>query len=394
MSRHLTEKEIKEAKVEKSIREKMRAALEESMEPGKMQLHSTDSGGMWRRVATEDAIRGFCDSIGDTNPLYRSQDYARKSIYGGLIAPPHFLSTISAFSGIGARRKTEPEFTMTGFDAGSQVEWYKIIRENDEFIVFDIPTEVVDLTRDHTPIRFLTRGNRIYKNQRDEVVAVVTGSVIGTVAGSLSNSPGQGTWELPEQRHFSEEEVNEWYQLTEQEEIRGADPRFWEDTDVGDTLPHTHHVCTMMEYIAFVAGRGRWGNWYLQMAQRKNMWQNLIDPDNGLPDFGGLHLTDTSAQRMGMPMTSCAGGLLFNWLGKLVTNWMGDTGFLKKLGVEYRKPLWRGSMALCKGEVLKKYIENDEHLVNLHISIEDHNGNLMIPNGSATVALPSRHMEK
>jgi hypothetical protein len=71
---------------------------------------------------------------------------------------------------------------------------------------------------------------------------------------------------------------------------------------------------------------------------------------------------------------------------------MGDAGFLKKMRYQIRAALWRDSLALCKGQVVKKYIESDKHLVDLHLTLEDNNGVFMIPNGSATVVLPSRHM--
>jgi acyl dehydratase len=382
MKRYLTEEEISKAKADKSIRDKMRAALEEKIEVGKMQF----GGGMMRLAATEDAIKIFCDGNGDLNPLYRSRDYAKNSVYGGIIAPPYFLST-----GMGGKRNAELDFAMTGVNAGTRAEWFKIIRAGDEFTYFDIPTEVVDLTREHTRIHFMICGNRVYKNQRGEVVAVVNGSVIQTVASPPREK--QETKELPKLRRFSEEEVEEWYQLIEQEEIRGATPRFWEDINVGDQMPPTHRVSTMTEYVAFSVARGVANSWRLQMAQNRQTWRRLIDPESGLPDFAGLHLTDVSARRMGMPLNSCAGAQMFNWLGHMITNWMGDTGFLKKLDVQYRRPLWRDLLALCKGEVVKKYVNDDEHLVDLHISVEDYDGNPSIPNGSATVVLPSRHME-
>ncbi len=382
MRRYLTEEEINKAKADKSIRDKMRAAIEEKMGIGKMQF----GAAMVPRAATEDAIRLFCDSNSDLNPLFRSRDYAKNSIYGGIIAPSYFLST-----GMGSKRGAEQDFAMTGVDAGTRAEWFEIIRAGDEFTVFDVPTEVIDLTREHTQIHFMIRGNRVYKNQRGEVVAIVSGSVIQTVASPPKEK--RGTRELPKSRHYSEQEVEEWYQLIEQEEIRGANPRFWEDVNVDDQLPPTHRVSTMTEYVAFSVGRGMARSWRLQMAQNKETWRRLIDPESGLPDFAGLHLKDISAQRMGMPLATSAGAQMFNWLGHMITNWMGDTGFLKKMDVQYRKPLWRESLALCKGKVVKKYIEGDEHLVDLHISVEDYDGNLSIPNGSTTVVLPSRHME-
>ena len=44
--------------------------------------------------STRDTIRHFCDGIGDTNPLYTNEEYARSTQYGRLIAPPCFLYSV------------------------------------------------------------------------------------------------------------------------------------------------------------------------------------------------------------------------------------------------------------------------------------------------------------
>jgi acyl dehydratase len=396
MPRYLTEEEINKAKADKSIRDKMRAALEDDMDVGKIQICAMDEFGgfgMGRRVATEDAIRTFCNASGDINPLFLSKDYAQKSIYGGIIAPPHFLSSIAGFTGAGIVRKRQPEFVMGGADAGSRAEWFKVIREGDRFTVFDVPSEVIDLTREHTPVQFLSRGHRVFKNQRDEVVAIVRGSLIQTLVPMPKENQGGGGFKLSQRRRFSLQEVEDWYHLIEKEEIRGASPRFWEDVNVDDQLPPTHHVFTMMENIAFMVGWGVGsGNWRLQMARNKESWGKIVDPETGLPDFVGPHMTDASAQRMGLPMANCAGIQMYAWLCHLVTNWMGDAGFLKMLEAQYRKPLWLGSMAICKGHVVNKYVEDGKHLVDLQLSLEDHDGNPSIPSASATVELLSKHL--
>jgi hypothetical protein len=43
--------------------------------------------------ANDDTIRHYVDGIGDTNHLFRDADYARKTRYGGIIAPGTFLFT-------------------------------------------------------------------------------------------------------------------------------------------------------------------------------------------------------------------------------------------------------------------------------------------------------------
>jgi 3-hydroxybutyryl-CoA dehydratase len=39
-------------------------------------------------VLTLEAIHKYCHSVGDLNPLYFDEEVAKKSVYGGLIAPP------------------------------------------------------------------------------------------------------------------------------------------------------------------------------------------------------------------------------------------------------------------------------------------------------------------
>lgn len=39
------------------------------------------------------AVKKFAEAIGDPHPLYVDEDYAKNTIYGGLIAPPTFPQT-------------------------------------------------------------------------------------------------------------------------------------------------------------------------------------------------------------------------------------------------------------------------------------------------------------
>jgi hypothetical protein len=38
---------------------------------------------------------------------------------------------------------------------------------------------------------------------------------------------------------------------------------------------------------------------------------------------------------------------------------------LKRLACQIRRPLYRESLALCTGKVVKKYVEGNEHLIDL-----------------------------
>ena len=47
--------------------------------------------GINNKLACADLIRHYVDAIGDINPLWRSEEYAKSTKYGRIIAPPRFL---------------------------------------------------------------------------------------------------------------------------------------------------------------------------------------------------------------------------------------------------------------------------------------------------------------
>ncbi|MDD5039079.1 MAG: hypothetical protein PHN78_07160, partial [Dehalococcoidales bacterium] len=93
------------------------------------------------------------------------------------------------------------------------------------------------------------------------------------------------------------------------------------------------------------------------------------------------------------------GALKRQWLVQLMTDWIGDEGFLKKFSCQYRAmdyPRYMKTMAepqegetwVCKGKVTKKYVEGKEHLVDCDIAIENGKGEPTVV-GKATVVLPA-----
>ncbi len=51
------------------------------------------SSGPVRNVVEREAVRLFADAIADPSPLYRDEEVAERSRYGGLLAPPTFPRT-------------------------------------------------------------------------------------------------------------------------------------------------------------------------------------------------------------------------------------------------------------------------------------------------------------
>lgn len=46
------------------------------------------------KEVTRDSVRHFAQGMGDPNPLWQDEKYARRTRWGGLIAPPTYLYTV------------------------------------------------------------------------------------------------------------------------------------------------------------------------------------------------------------------------------------------------------------------------------------------------------------
>lgn len=78
-----------------------------------------------------------------------------------------------------------------------------------------------------------------------------------------------------------------------------------------------------------------------------------------------------------------------SWMASLVTNWMGDAAFLKRVRTEMRRFNTMGDSTWCRGTITRKYIKDGHALVDIEIRGENQRGELTTP-GLATVILPSR----
>ena len=82
------------------------------------------------------------------------------------------------------------------------------------------------------------------------------------------------------------------------------------------------------------------------------------------------------------------------WLSHLLTNWIGDEGWLYGLNLRFTGPVFAGDISTCKGEITRKYVEEGKHWVGSHfveckVWAENQRGEVST-GGTATVILPSR----
>ena len=95
------------------------------------------------------------------------------------------------------------------------------------------------------------------------------------------------------------------------------------------------------------------------------------------------------AREVGMPGGYDVGPQRISWMGQLMTNWMGDDGFLRRLSVSVRRPNIFGDVSWCRADVVDKRVDDGAHVVELELRIENQLGEVTAK-GTATIALPSR----
>lgn len=344
----------------------------------------------WCHEATRDNIRHYAHGIGDDNPLWCDPEYAAGTKYGGIIALPSFLFACSRIvSGyVGGLPGVHAMWS------GSDWTWYKPVHRNDEIFT---EAYLKDLIPHET--RFAGRAiQQIYHvdffNQQGDKVAEADSWCFRT---ERDHAREKGTKYVEARsrppRRYTEEELREAYKLYAQEEIRGANTRYWEDVQEGEELPVLFKgPMTVTGFIAYAQG---WGGLYIRA--NKLAWQ-LIDahPGVGIKNRFGIpdvpervHWEEDFALEVGAPGAYDYGPERASWLTHQLTNWMGDDGFLRKAQCKVRRHNPEGDMLFIKGKVLRKFVENGVHLVEIEQEGRNQDNELSVV-GSGVVELPSR----
>lgn len=96
-----------------------------------------------------------------------------------------------------------------------------------------------------------------------------------------------------------------------------------------------------------------------------------------------------STEDQGLPDVVTPGTMPGDWYGQMLLNWIGESGKLKKLSYQLRGFSVPGDILSCQGKVIKKALNDGQHIVECELSMINQRGENIVP-GAATVILPSR----
>ena len=137
----------------------------------------------------KEPIRRFADAVGDQNPLYLDEEYARNSRYGSIIAPPGFMSSPwfsqpkSGAPSFDIREELSPALVKAGYtnpspiDAGIEYEFFRPIRAGDTLVSISMIKEIIEREGKTGKMAF-TITETTYTNQHGDVVAKARATMI------------------------------------------------------------------------------------------------------------------------------------------------------------------------------------------------------------------------
>lgn len=348
-------------------------------------------GYYFNTEASRDGVRHFVQGIGDDNPLFTDEEYAKKTKYETLIAPGCFLYTI----------QWVPQGAMMpgvhAWYSGGDWEWYRPVFVGDQFKSVCIIRELVEKRGR------MTGGRDIYIDYADVVYVTLRGEIVGkerqhTVLAGRDESQATGKYRDTGKPTYMRED---WIRILDayaNEERRGVEPRYWEDVEVGEKLrPMIKGPLSVRDELAWIMGGGslyfKAHKLQYEYEQRHPNALEYIDTEEAdtpgdVPEL--VHILNPFAQGIGVERIYDYGCQRMSWLCNFFTNWIGDDGFLWKMSGDLRAFNQAGDITTFEGKVVKKYRDGDQCCVDIEAWAKNQRDQWSMPVRTSTVILPSR----
>ncbi len=284
-------------------------------------------------------IRRYLEAISDTNPLWTDAEYASHTRWGGLVAPPGVIEVFNPANHAFRRYDDmshmslpfNPPFTKT-FMAFNEYQFFLPVRPGD---VLTSVCKIGDVyerqsTSGSGRMVFIRLDNE-HRNQRGELVGIASEAMV-SMEGSSGRKPAELSPPPADVRPAQ----------------AGRSQLHFEDVEVGTELP-----AFTKEYSLYTILK--WGA--------------------ATNDYGPHHFDYKFATEMlGMPNVIAHGPHNTAFLIRLVTDWVGGNGAIRKHYAEMRGNVFPGDTMTFQGRVANKYVQDGEGLVEIESTATNQNG--------------------
>jgi len=301
---------------------------------------------------TAEIMKTGADNYGAGNPLWLDPEYAKKTKWGEMLIPFSVGSQI----GVPALPKEKgigDYMVVSNYNVSSN--HYIPVYEGDTLYSVTDRSDCVDITPEQGSYyrTFAVIGWGRTFNQKGELVhegaGIRTESFRRRKDPTKRNPGGAHAWESPdwwkrEAHQYTDKDWEEIIGIWNNENIRGATPLYWDDVNIGDQ-PAPRAVGPIITDVQTD----------ILMSSRlsTDLKQNVLDPGtfaNMVKNKQGIYVLPQYLEKRspeGAPSTT-AGGIpelsnrdgrcvLMNavaayWAGGMIMNWMGDDGWIQRIG--------------------------------------------------------------
>lgn len=341
---------------------------------------------VWLTECNQDAIRHYAHGMGDDNPLWCDPEYARTTRYGSVLAPPailHAMVPMNAFQGLPG---------VHAMYAGGDWTWHLPMRVGDKIRVETALKELIERNTKFSGRSIQQIVHCVFYNQRNEIVAETDQWAFRTERDT-AREKGTKYKDMKAPKVYTDAEIERITDAYAKEYVRGRDTLYWDDVKVGDALPPIlKGPMTVTGFLSFVQG---WGGIFIRAHKLafklfRSAPGSAIPNSRNIPDVPErVHWENELATRVGAPAPYDYGPERISWLSHIVTNWIGDDGWLYKLNGRIRRHNPEGDLITVTGKVIAKGEEAGKATVTCELREENQDGELSCE-GSAVVILPRR----
>ncbi len=349
-----------------------------------------------------DAFRHVANAYGDDNPLFTDPGYGAATVWGGPIATPVLVGGDTL---IGEDEVTElsaderellkgdPLRGVHAFYSASAREWWAPLRPGRTIARRNALVGALD-----KPSEFAERAVHEWTGQvfREHDGPLLSAQYKLMIRTERAKARQAKKYDAIEPARYDDADIERIDAQYASEGPRGAEPRWWEDVNEGDTVgPMVKGPLTVTDMVCWHVGMGMglYGVAPLRLgaANRRRVPRFYHRDDQGVPDvMQRVHWDPEFARRSGNPTTFDYGRMRETWLIHLCTDWMGDDAWLWKLDCEFRSFNYVGDTQWLTGSVTRRYLaDGDRPAVDLDLTVHNQRDEVTTP-GHATVLLASR----
>ena len=335
----------------------------------------------WNTCVSGDAIRHFAYGIGDDNPLWLDKSYASYSNYGSRLASPAFLTSI-LYPGLHGYPMEVP---LSSLISTLEFNWFRPLFEGDTVRATAKQTGVREY-KNRLGLRLVDiLGEFAYRNGRGEIIAEAYSTM-----SRLHNSDRVLLADR-ETYQYSVEELDRIKNIQRIEQRTGSQEFTHDQTKVGYELPvFVRGPLTLGDLVAWQSAIGpSYRATILGFRDAEKFPHNsATHPITGWPyRISQQHEDAVLSLERGMPIPFDNTVMRFSWISSLLTNWIGDHGFLRSLQINAMEPVLYGDTSWYRGRIIQRDRCDNDLILTIKLT-GTNQLNQTITEGFAEVSLP------